>query len=595
MRHSNPKNTNKYVAALAAALVLGIGVAHAKSIQSYNDGGYIVHAGESPAMLVTEGFQQSNGQWKKVAGLASADCVSFESVYSAGYYLRHYNFELILTKNDNSQVFREDATFCERPGLGEANHTSFEAYNYPGYYIKHSGIRLGLVELDSSSSTQARSDATFSLIDDVVDGQTYYIQNRNSGKCLRTLDSSTADAASIVQYSCGSNDVEQWTLKSVGNHQYNIIQVSSGKFADISGASTSSGGNNIIWRETGSDNQKWEMVDQGDGFFHIVNVHSGLLLDISSGSTADNANSIQWPDNQGANQDWRFIHSSIDHFSTNPILSKVGVDLADPDVIYANDRFYLYPTTVPTRDWLSTNMHVYSSDDFIDWQDDGEIVSNQNFTWEDTKFWAPAIEKRNGKFYFYFSLNHNVAVAVADSPTGPFTDPLGGPLVEGHIDPDVFIDDDGQGYLYYGQGYPRVQLLNDDMISTRGQEIALEAPNMREGIYMFKRNGVYYLSWSVDDARSDNYHVEYSIGQSPLGPFEYQGVLLEKAGELVGTGHHSIIQMPDSDDWYIVYHRHFVPDGGGQYREIATQKLTFNNDGTIQQVVPQHTFRKPVQ
>ena len=144
-------------------------------------------------------------------------------------------------------------------------------------------------------------------IDALLSGETYYIKNRHSGKCLRTLDGGSANATSIVQYSCGSNDYEQWTANAIGNDQYNIVQVSSGKYSDISGASTAAGGNNIIWPGNGGDNQKWEIIKQSDGYYHINNVNSGMLLDISGASTADNGNNIQWTDNGGDNQDWEFI------------------------------------------------------------------------------------------------------------------------------------------------------------------------------------------------------------------------------------------------------------------------------------------------
>lgn len=141
----------------------------------------------------------------------------------------------------------------------------------------------------------------------IISGQAYYIQNRNSGKCLRTLNNSTANAASVVQYTCGTSDVEKWRVYDIGNNQYSIVQVASGKYADISGASTANGGNNIIWPGNGGNNQKWRIEPQGDGYSHIVNVNSNLLLDISGASTADNGNNIQWPNNGGYNQDWVFI------------------------------------------------------------------------------------------------------------------------------------------------------------------------------------------------------------------------------------------------------------------------------------------------
>ncbi|AJQ95793.1 RICIN domain-containing protein [Gynuella sunshinyii] len=141
----------------------------------------------------------------------------------------------------------------------------------------------------------------------IISGKAYYIQNRNSGMCLRTLNGSTADATSIVQYSCGTDDVEKWIVSTIGNNQYTIVQAASGKSADINGASTENGANNIIWPRNSGNNQKWRIEPQGNGYVHIVNVNSGLLLDINGASTADNGNNIQWPENGGANQDWTFI------------------------------------------------------------------------------------------------------------------------------------------------------------------------------------------------------------------------------------------------------------------------------------------------
>ena len=141
----------------------------------------------------------------------------------------------------------------------------------------------------------------------LVSGESYYIKSRNSDKCLRTLDGSSANATSVVQYTCGTNGFEQWTLNAIGNDQWNLVHVASGKYGDISGASTENGGNHIIWPSNGGDNQKWRLLDQGDGYYHIVNVNSGLLLDISNASSDDNANNIQWTDNGGYNQDWEFI------------------------------------------------------------------------------------------------------------------------------------------------------------------------------------------------------------------------------------------------------------------------------------------------
>ncbi|WP_341679353.1 family 43 glycosylhydrolase [Niveibacterium sp. SC-1] len=115
---------------------------------------------------------------------------------------------------------------------------------------------------------------------------------------------------------------------------------------------------------------------------------------------------------------------------------------------------------------------------------------------------------------------------------------------------------------------------------------AFSLPNFREGFLMHERNGTYYLSYSADDTRSENYHVDYATGPSPLGPWTYRGTLLQKDTSIgvKGTGHHSIVQQPGTDNWYIVYHRFAVPLGDGTNREMAIDKLVHNGDGSLQRV-----------
>ncbi len=274
----------------------------------------------------------------------------------------------------------------------------------------------------------------------------------------------------------------------------------------------------------------------------------------------------------------------------NPIVSVEQEDNADPEIMVYGGKYYIYPTTCPTRDWLSTYFKVYESEDLQTWVDRGIILDAKDVSWGSTQSWAPAIQEKDGTFYFYFCMNQNIGVATSSSPTGPFVDALGHPLVEGHIDPDVFIDDDGQAYLYYGQHTPRVRKLAPDMVSFAGEEVALPTANFREGVYVFKRNEVYYMMGSENDARDAAYQVSYSMGTSPLGPFTKQEVILQQSGAFVGTGHNSVLRLPGTDEWLTAYHRHFVPDGGGQYREICMESMTFNDDGTIAPVVPGPTF-----
>jgi beta-xylosidase len=273
---------------------------------------------------------------------------------------------------------------------------------------------------------------------------------------------------------------------------------------------------------------------------------------------------------------------------------------ADPDIRVFGDTYYIYPTS-DKPNWNTTDFSCWSSKDLIHWTNDGVILDvAHNLSWAKIRAWAPTAETRNGKYYFYFVADSRIGVATADSPTGPFTDALGHPLIGLHdtpfptypIDPDVFIDTDGQAYLYYGNNHLAVVKLNADMISLDGAPVEItpkDAVNpFREGIYVIKRKGLYYFMWSVDDARSDNYHVAYGIAHSPLGPIEIppDNVILRKHGLAKGTGHHAVVNVPGTDRWYIVYHRHAIPNGNGYTREVCLNRMEFTDDGRIMPVDP---------
>ena len=224
-------------------------------------------------------------------------------------------------------------------------------------------------------------------------------------------------------------------------------------------------------------------------------------------------------------------------------------------------------------------------------------------TWADNSAWAPAIAEKDGRYYFYFSggmatgdTRKHLGVAVADSPTGPFRDALGHPLVPGGaysgqmIDPAVLTDDNGQSYLYWGNGNSYQVPLNDDMTSFDPALVRTYHPaNYNEGSFVFKRGGVYYLTWSENDTRDENYQVAYATSGSPLGPWsERKGVILSKdtALGIKGTGHHSVVQVPGTDEWYIAYHRFAIPGGDGTHRETTIDRLEFDATGAIKPVVP---------
>jgi beta-xylosidase len=272
--------------------------------------------------------------------------------------------------------------------------------------------------------------------------------------------------------------------------------------------------------------------------------------------------------------------------------------LADPNLAIFEDRFYLYPTTDGHPDWGATSFRVYTSPDLVNWDDRGTALElGRDVRWARAHAWAPAIARKNGLYYLYFTAESNVGVATATDPAGPFTD-VGEPLVpDGRfpgraIDPSVFCDDDGVHYLYWGNTTANGVRLNQDMVSFDAAQVVSWTPTQfREAAWVHEANGRYYLSWSVDDTRHEDYHVQYASGPTPLGPWEEHGVLLAKLPDrgIRGTGHHSIVQIPGTEIWVIAYHRFAIPGGNGFHREVMFDRLVHRSDGLIERVVPAST------
>lgn len=282
------------------------------------------------------------------------------------------------------------------------------------------------------------------------------------------------------------------------------------------------------------------------------------------------------------------------HVMRSPVLPGLN---ADPNIITFGDTYYIYATTDGFDGWSGTKFSAWSSKNLVDWKDEGVILDlGPGVSWADKNAWAPTIAERNGKYYFYFCAEAKIGVAVSDSPTGPFVD-SGKPLVARNpsgggqaIDPAVFIDKSGQPYLYWGNGEAYVVPLNPDMVSYDPARVTRinGLDGFREGLFMVERKGTYYLSWSIDDTRSEDYRVAYATAPSPLGPFTNRGLILSKDPKLgvLGTGHSSMVQVPGTDDWYLVYHRFAIPGGDGTHRETTIDRMRFNRDGTIAPVVP---------
>lgn len=274
---------------------------------------------------------------------------------------------------------------------------------------------------------------------------------------------------------------------------------------------------------------------------------------------------------------------------------------ADPDVHFLDGQYWIYPTTDGFEGWGGTRFTAYSSPDMVSWTNHGVILDLEtDVSWASRYAWAPAAAGRDGKFYFYFCAEQQIGVAVADSPAGPFRDALGKPLVARDafpgqmIDPAVFTDRDGTAYLYWGNMHAYVVPLGADMVSFDPGEVReITQGDFREGSFVIERQGTYYFMWSEDDTRSEDYHVAYATGPTPVGPWTERGTILNKRPEygILGTGHHSVVNTPGTDRWYIVYHRFALegpgrPGGDGTHREVAADRLEFAADGTIEVVVP---------
>ena len=285
----------------------------------------------------------------------------------------------------------------------------------------------------------------------------------------------------------------------------------------------------------------------------------------------------------------RALAPNFDKIPPKPALTGLN---ADPNIAVFGDTYYIYPTTDGHEGWGSKSFSAWSSRDLVHWKNEGVILDlPRDLTWAQRYAWAPAIAIKNGKYYFYHTSQQNIGVSVADSPIGPFKDPLGKPLVpktafQGMqaIDPGVFVDDDGSTYLYWGQGRCKAVKLNDDMISFNMEEVRDITPaDYNEGPFVHKRKGKYYLSWSEFDTRDPRYSVAYATSDSPLGPFikATDNPILRGSGPIKGAGHHSIVRIPGKDEWIIAYHRFRIPDGNGFNRETCLSPMRHAQDGSI--------------
>ncbi len=302
---------------------------------------------------------------------------------------------------------------------------------------------------------------------------------------------------------------------------------------------------------------------------------------------------------------------------------------ADPEGIIFGDTYWIYPTlsdesgekenapefteiqlearknTINPQYLKQTFLDAFSSKDLITWEKHSHVLDIKDVKWAAYAIWAPSIIKKGNQYFLFFGANDiqnnnqpgGIGVAVSDKPEGPFIDHLGKPLISQiynkaqPIDQFAFRDTDGQYYLIYGGwGHCNIGKLNADFTGFIPDEDgslfkSITPENYVEGPFMIVRKGKYYLMWSEGGWTGPDYSVAYAISDSPVGPFKRIGKILQQDPKVAtGAGHHSVINIPGTDDWYIVYHRRPLTTQNGHHRETCIDRMYFDQDGLIQPV-----------
>jgi len=275
----------------------------------------------------------------------------------------------------------------------------------------------------------------------------------------------------------------------------------------------------------------------------------------------------------------------------NPIIQTKYT--ADPAPLVYNDTVFLY-TGHDEDDAFGFKMQnwlLYTSTDMVNWTDHGVVASLKNFKWinTDNGAWAPQCVSRNNKFYMYCPVPNGmgIGVLVADSPYGPFKDPLGKPLIKNSphdIDPTVFIDDDGQAYLYWGNPNLYYVKLNENMISFSGEIIKepTKPTNYQEGPWVWKHNKHYYLSYASTCCPEG---IGYAMSNSPTGPWEYKGMIMD--GDQRSSGNHPGIIDYKGNSYVFGFNYAILKQTMSKHyerRSICLENLSFNTDGSIQKL-----------
>nr|WP_294900073.1 family 43 glycosylhydrolase [uncultured Pedobacter sp.] len=278
----------------------------------------------------------------------------------------------------------------------------------------------------------------------------------------------------------------------------------------------------------------------------------------------------------------------------NPIITHEFT--ADPAAFVEDNKLWLYTghdfegnqKGYKMKDWL-----VFSTTDMKHWTQYPSPLKASDFTWAKSgDAWAGQVTKRNGKYYWYICTNWSgIGVAVADKPEGPFKDAIGKPLLtkedcfaSAHswacLDPTVFIDDDGQAWLFWGNRECYYAKLKANMVEIDGdiKQIKFTDVNYTEAPWVHKKDGKYYLSYATGFPEK----ISYSMADHIEGPYKYQGVLNEIAGNS-NTNHQAIVELNGQS--YFIYHNGGLQNGGSSYsRSVCIDKLEYTADGKMKRV-----------
>ena len=289
---------------------------------------------------------------------------------------------------------------------------------------------------------------------------------------------------------------------------------------------------------------------------------------------------------------------SLSGMAQNPVIR--GQFAADPTARVFNGKVYLYPShdILPPegqrQDWFCmADYHVFSSENLADWTDHGVIVSQEQVPWgkpDGYSMWAPDCVEKDGRYYFYFpdapkeGRGFAVGVATADRPEGPFTcepQPIKGVM---GIDPCVLIDDDGTAYLYWSGMGLRAAKLKANMKELDGEPAVMQGlpEGFKEGPFAFKRKGWYYLTFPWVRRENGTETLAYAMAKSPLGPWDFKGIFMAEHRNGCWTNHHSFVEY--KGQWYLFYHTNYFSPGDDKRRSACIEQVTFNADGTIQEV-----------